>query len=222
MVTGDNIITATAIAKEIGLVSDQKKFVAMEGPQFMEAVGGLVCAKCKTAKCNCPTTSKEQDDKGGELRVDTVKNGEYFDEIKDDLLILARSRPEDKYCLVTALKERGNVVAVTGDGTNDAPALKKADVGFAMGIAGTEVARDAASIILVDDNFDSIVKAVLWGRNIYDSIRKFIQFQLTVNVVAVTITLIGAALIQRDVLKPIQMLWVNLIMDSLASIALAT
>ena len=137
-------------------------------------------------------------------------------------MILARSRPEDKYCLVTGLKERGNVVAVTGDGTNDAPALKKADVGFAMGIAGTEVARDAASIILVDDNFKSIVRAVLWGRNIYDSIRKFIQFQLTVNVVAVTITLVGAALIQRDVFKPIQMLWVNLIMDSLASIALAT
>lgn len=99
--------------------------------------------------------------------------------------------------MVTALKERGNVVAVTGDGTNDAPALKKADVGFAMGIAGTEVARDAASITLIDDNFSSIVKAVLWGRNIYDSIRKFIQFQLTVNVVAVFITLVGAAIIQK-------------------------
>jgi Ca2+ transporting ATPase len=136
--------------------------------------------------------------------------------------VLARSRPEDKYALVTGLKERGEVVAVTGDGTNDAPALKKADVGFAMGIAGTEVAREAAAIILLDDNFNSIVKAVLWGRNIYDSIRKFIQFQLTINIVAVFITIIGSALLKQQILAPIQMLWINLIMDTLASLALAT
>jgi len=91
-----------------------------------------------------------------------------------------------------------------------------------MGVSGTETAREAVAIILMDDNFNSIVKAVLWGRNIYDSIRKFIQFQLTVNVVAVVITLISAALLQKEVLRPIQMLWVNLIMDSLASLDLAT
>lgn len=87
---------------------------------------------------------------------------------------MARSRPEDKYAMVVGLIERKHIVAVTGDGTNDAPALKRADVGFAMGIAGTEVARGAAAIILLDDNFSSIVKAVLWGRNIYDSIKKFL------------------------------------------------
>jgi Ca2+ transporting ATPase len=91
-------------------------------------------------------------------------------------VVLARSRPEDKYALVIGLKERNNVVAVTGDGTNDAPALRKADVGFAMGIAGTEIAKEASDIIILDDNFASIVKAIKWGRNINQSIQKFLQF----------------------------------------------
>jgi Ca2+ transporting ATPase len=100
--------------------------------------------------------------------------------------------------------------------------LKKADVGFAMGRSGTEIARDASSIVLLDDNFNSIVKAVLWGRNIYDSIKKFIQFQLTVNIVAVSTTLVGALVLKQNILTPIQMLWLNMIMDTLASLALAT
>ena len=222
MVTGDNIITAKAIAKDIGILTEDSDAIAMEGPDFVKLVGGIVCKKCRTNRCDCPTDSKKAKEEGTEMRIDTIANGDEFDKIKDKLLVLARSRPEDKYCLVTGLRERGDVVAVTGDGTNDAPALKKADVGFAMGIAGTEVAREAAAIILVDDNFNSIVAAVLWGRNIFDSIRKFVQFQLTVNVVAVTLTLLGAAIIESDILKPIQLLWINLIMDTLASLALAT
>lgn len=99
-----------------------------------------------------------------------------FKKLARTLKVLARSRPEDKYLLVTGLKELDNVVAVTGDGTNDAPAMKKADVGFAMGITGTDVAKHAADIILMDDNFASIVKACMWGRSIYDNIRKFLQF----------------------------------------------
>jgi Ca2+ transporting ATPase len=146
----------------------------IEGPRFIELTGGVVCKRCRSGECECPRDNETAKKVGKPVRVDTIKNGEIFDEMIPNLRVMARSRPEDKYALVTGLIERDNVVAVTGDGTNDAPALKKADVGFAMGIAGTEVAREAASIILLDDNFKSIVAAVMWGRNIYDAIKKFL------------------------------------------------
>ncbi len=135
---------------------------------------------------------------------------------------MARSTPEDKYTLVTGLKEIGHVVAVTGDGTNDAPALKKANVGFAMGIAGTEVAKDASDIVILDDNFASIITAIKWGRNIYQNIRKFLQFQLTVNIVAMFIVFLGSVILSDPPLTSVQMLWVNLIMDTCGALALAT
>lgn len=106
-----------------------------------------------------------------------------MDRIIPNLQVLARSSPSDKQLLVERLKYLGETVAVTGDGTNDAPALKTADVGFSMGITGTEIAKEASDIIVMDDNFASIVKAVVWGRSVYDSVRKFLQFQLTVNIV---------------------------------------
>ena len=105
---------------------------------------------------------------------------------------MARSSPLDKLKLVKALKERGEVVAVTGDGTNDAPALKESDVGLSMGIAGTEVAKESSDIIILDDDFASVVKVVRWGRSVYANIQKFIQFQLTVNVVALAINFVAA------------------------------
>ncbi|GAM20513.1 hypothetical protein SAMD00019534_036880, partial [Acytostelium subglobosum LB1] len=185
MVTGDNIITATNIAKNCGILTEGG--ICMEGPVFR----------------NLP-----QDE---------------MDAIIPRLQVLARSSPTDKQLLVGRLKDLGEVVAVTGDGTNDGPALKLANVGFSMGIAGTEVAIAASDVVLLDDNFASIVRAVIWGRNIYDAICKFLQFQLTVNVVAVTVAFVGTITSgSHSPLTAVQLLWVNLIMDTLAALALAT
>ncbi|XP_035257987.1 plasma membrane calcium-transporting ATPase 1-like isoform X5 [Anguilla anguilla] len=199
MVTGDNINTARAIATKCGILQPGGDFLCMEGKEFNRRIRN----------------------EKGEIEQERI------DKIWPKLRVLARSSPTDKHTLVkgiidsTVLEQR-QVVAVTGDGTNDGPALKKADVGFAMGIAGTDVAKEASDIILTDDNFSSIVKAVMWGRNVYDSISKFLQFQLTVNVVAVIVAFTGACITQDSPLKAVQMLWVNLIMDTFASLALAT
>ncbi|EJP64689.1 hypothetical protein MY5147_001292 [Beauveria neobassiana] len=186
MVTGDNKLTAQAIAKECGIL--QPNSLVMEGPDFRNL------SKMEQA------------------------------EIIPRLHVLARSSPEDKRILVKRLKEKGETVAVTGDGTNDAPALKTADVGFSMGIAGTEVAKEASAIILMDDNFTSIVKALKWGRAVNDAVKRFLQFQLTVNITAVVLTFVSAVSSRqgKSVLTAVQLLWVNLIMDTLAALALAT
>ena len=136
--------------------------------------------------------------------------------------MLARARPLDKYKMVELLQEQQHVVAVTGDGTNDAPALKKADVGLAMGIAGTEVAKEASKIVLLDDAFSTIVKAVHWGRSLYENIQRFIQFQLTINVSALTIAFLGPFFSVRPPFTVLQLLWINVIMDTFASIALCS
>jgi Ca2+-transporting ATPase len=186
MVTGDNVETASAIAKECGILTEGG--LVMEGPDFRRL------------------TQTEMESK------------------VMDLCVLARSSPEDKKTLVKCLKGLNQVVAVTGDGTNDAPALKAADVGFSMGIAGTEVAKEASDIILMDDNFSSIVKALAWGRTINDAVKKFLQFQITVNITAVILTFVTAVASAKEtaVLNAVQLLWVNLIMDTFAALALAT
>lgn len=189
MVTGDNVITAKAIAKNCSILHEEdwaNSECAMEGPEFRKL-------------------SHDQ-------RV----------EILPKLRVLARSSPNDKKILVSTLKQVGDVVASTGDGTNDAPALKVADVGFSMGIAGTEVAREASDIILMTDDFTAIVNAIKWGRCVSGSIKKFIQFQLTVNITAVVLTFISSVTTGKSVLTAVQLLWVNLIMDTLAALALAT
>ncbi|KKA29230.1 hypothetical protein TD95_000960 [Thielaviopsis punctulata] len=186
MVTGDNKVTAAAIAKECGILVPGG--IVIEGPEFRNM----------------------------------SKSEQY--EIIPKLAVMARSSPEDKRVLVKRLKEKGEIVAVTGDGTNDAPALKTADVGFSMGIAGTEVAKEASAIILMDDNFTSIIKALKWGRAVNDAVKRFLQFQLTVNITAVILTFVSACANEdgASVLTAVQLLWVNLIMDTLAALALAT
>ncbi|KAL3478333.1 hypothetical protein BJX99DRAFT_269327 [Aspergillus californicus] len=158
---------------------------------------------------------------GPELR--RLGNGE-LDLVIPKLQVLARSSPNDKELLVRHLKRLGEIVAVTGDGTNDGPALKSADVGFSMGLSGTEVAREASSIILLDDNFRSIVTAIAWGRAVNDAVAKFLQFQITVNITAVLLTVVTAIYNSNNesVFKAVQLLWLNLIMDTFAALALAT
>jgi Ca2+-transporting ATPase len=193
MITGDNVETARAIGFEIGLVGARD--AAIDTPE----AGILTSAKFN-----------ELDDAELKRRLPQLK-------------VVARARPLDKYRLVKLLQERGEVVAVTGDGTNDAPALKKADVGLAMGIAGTEVAKEASKIVLLDDSFATIVKAVHWGRSLYENIQRFIQFQLTINVSALTIYLLGTLLLGVEApFTVLQLLWINVIMDTLASIALCS
>ncbi|MCK9630929.1 MAG: calcium-translocating P-type ATPase, PMCA-type [Methanoregula sp.] len=139
-----------------------------------------------------------------------------------DLDIMARAEPMDKLLLVQALQKSGDVVAVTGDGTNDAPALKHANVGFAMGIAGTEVAREASDIILLDDSFASITQAVWWGRSLYENIQRFLLFQLTINFCACILVFIAPLIGLPEPFTIIQILWINIIMDTLAAFALCS
>jgi Ca2+-transporting ATPase len=193
MITGDNVETARAIGFEIGLVGRRDEPVDVPGAAIL--------------------TSK---------RFNQLSDDELKQQLPS-LRILARARPLDKFRIVKTLQELGQVVAVTGDGTNDAPALKKADVGLAMGIAGTEVSKEASKIVLLDDAFSTIVKAVQWGRSLYENIQRFIQFQLTINVSALTITFLGILFFNiKAPFTVLQLLWINVIMDTFASIALCS
>ncbi|XP_060181534.1 putative calcium-transporting ATPase 13, plasma membrane-type [Lycium barbarum] len=180
-------------------------------------------AKAIAAECGILHPNQEVDD-------GAVIEGEEFHNLTDELQmervekirVMARSSPFDKLLMVQCLRRKGHVVAVTGDGTNDAPALKEADIGLSMGIQGTEVAKESSDIVILDDNFSSIVTVLKWGRCVYNNIQKFIQFQLTVNVVALVINFVVAVSAGEVPLTAVQLLWVNLIMDTLGALALAT
>lgn len=151
--------------------------------------------------------------------IDTLTDEELREEIKT-IAIVARSKPDTKMKIVQALQVNGDVVAVTGDGINDAPALTKADVGIAMGIAGTEVSKNAADIILTDDSFGTIVKGIKWGRGIYENFQRFIQFQITVNIVAFLTAILSVIFDFPMPFTTIQLLWVNIIMDGPPALSL--
>ncbi|WP_312433353.1 calcium-translocating P-type ATPase, PMCA-type [Lacrimispora sp.] len=175
ILTGDNIVTATAIANELHILDNGA--VAVEAKDIVDLSDEELSAKL-------PSIS-----------------------------VIARSTPTIKMRVVKLLKAEGNVVAVTGDGINDAPALKNADVGIAMGISGTEVSKEASDIVLLDDSFSTIVKAVEWGRNIYENFKRFISFQLTVNLSSVIVVFTSILLGLKAPFTALQLLWINIIMD---------
>ncbi|XP_057466984.1 putative calcium-transporting ATPase 13, plasma membrane-type [Actinidia eriantha] len=172
----------------------------------------------------CGILRPNQDIKGAVVEGVEFRNytSEERMEKVDKIRVMARSSPFDKLLMVQCLKQKGHVVAVTGDGTNDAPALKEADIGLSMGIQGTEVAKESSDIVILDDNFGSVATVLRWGRCVYNNIQKFIQFQLTINVSALVVNFVSAVSAGEVPLTAVQLLWVNLIQDTLGALALAT
>ncbi|ESR40991.1 hypothetical protein CICLE_v10024770mg [Citrus x clementina] len=205
-------------------VKDAVKLCRDAGVKVRMVTGdNLQTAKAIALECGILGSDAEANDPNIiEGKVFRALSDKEREKVAQEITVMGRSSPNDKLLLVQALRKGGDVVAVTGDGTNDAPALHEADIGLAMGIQGTEVAKENSDIIILDDNFASVVKVVRWGRSVFANIQKFIQFQLTVNVAALLINVV-AAISSGDVpLNAVQLLWVNLIMDTLGALALAT
>jgi len=207
MVSGDNLQTAKSCAIEASIVSESKaseEYVCMTGETFRTLVGGI----------------REVEQPNGSMKLE-FGDPRRFETIIAKLKVLARAEPNDKLALVTGIQDKGYLVACTGEGLNDASSLKQANVGFAMG-SGCELAKDQADMIILDDNFGSTMVAVSWGRNIYDNVKKFLQFQMTVNITCCVFTVVASLFYGRSPFSVLHLLWINLIMDTFAALALAT
>lgn len=197
VVTGDTAATALEIGKQIGVFEDEPENIGADGSM----------------------TSLDQQMITGD-QWEALSDEEAYERAKD-IRVMSRARPTDKQRLVAMLQKRGEVVAVTGDGTNDAPALHYAHVGLSLG-SGTSVAKEASDMTLLDDSFKSIANAVMWGRSLYRNLQRFLFFQLVVNVAALLLVLGGSVIGTEMPLTVTQILWVNLIMDTFAALALAS
>lgn len=210
MISGDHMETAKVTALRAGIITEEEannkddRYLCMTGEDFRQCVGQL----------------RKEVDAQGNPKV-SIQNIQEFRNIATRLKVIARATPYDKYTLVVGLKQLGKTVAVTGDSLNDIDALKCADIGLAMS-SGCSVAKDASDMILMKDNFESTLKTVMWGRNILSNVKRFIQFQVSVNITTLAVVLIGIIILGESPFATIHLLWINMIMDTFAALALAT
>eukprot|EP01017_Pseudomicrothorax_dubius_P027845 TRINITY_DN3255_c0_g2_i1.p1 TRINITY_DN3255_c0_g2~~TRINITY_DN3255_c0_g2_i1.p1 ORF type:complete len:826 (-),score=136.99 TRINITY_DN3255_c0_g2_i1:35-2512(-) len=212
IVTNEAKSSGILTAIESGISNDPNSLSAIGGSELQQLSGGLICKKYKIEKCSCPSDPYEAVVRKRPIRVDTVKDKESFEQIADKLDVLYESRPEQTDILISGLKERGDVVTVLGS-----QSLKKADLGIVLNDTASEVAVSSAGIIILDNNLSSVMKAVLWSRNIIESVKRVVQFQSTVILVVSICSVTSAGFIKQPIFRPIHMLWINALSDTIAS-----